>query len=310
MKLSACIITSMLLANSPIALSNEPVKLLSLDWSSQQVLTRVLGELLMQKNIEIEYVHTDATSQWYKLAHGQGDVQIEVWEGTMATSFLQLIHSGHVQEGATHLAKTREEWWYPEYVEQMCEGLPDWTALKRCPKVFAEGKQRGIYYTGPWEKPDGARIRALGLEFDVVQLKGGDEINQKIRQYIAENRPLLIFNWSPNWVEAKYKGKFVEFPAYDKKCEDNPSWGVNPKFKWDCGNPVGGWLKTAISNRLTDKSQCAADIIRSFSLDNHQIALASMLVDDQNLSLADAASAWLEQNQANINTWLSHKSCQ
>ena len=119
--------------------------------------------------------------------------------------------------------------------------------------------------------------------------------NQKIEKYIAEKKPLLIFNWSPNWVEAKYKGKFVEFPAHDDDCEKKASWGVNPKFKWDCGNPTGGWLKIAISKSLSDKSQCAVDTINSFSLDNGQIAMAAMLVDNQKMSVEDAVNKWLEE---------------
>ncbi|EFP98567.1 ABC transporter substrate-binding protein [Vibrio caribbeanicus] len=287
----------------------EPVKMLSLDWTSQQVLTKVLGKLLEQNNVPVEYVYTDARSQWYKLANDQGDVQVEVWEGSMASKYQQLIDAGNIVEGGTHVATTREDWWYPDYAEEVCPGLPDWKALKNCHQVFAEGRKKGIYYTGPWEKPDAARIRALDLQFDVAKLKDGAEINQKIEKYIAAKKPLLIFNWSPNWVEAKYKGKFVEFPAHDDDCEKKASWGVNPKFKWDCGNPTGGWLKIAISKSLSEKSQCAVDTINSFSLDNGQIAMAAMLVDNQKMSVEDAVNKWLEENKASMDKWTSHASC-
>jgi hypothetical protein len=30
-----------------------------------------------------------------------------------------------VIDAATHDAKTREDWWYPSYVEDVCPGLPD-----------------------------------------------------------------------------------------------------------------------------------------------------------------------------------------
>ncbi|CAM3071929.1 ABC transporter substrate-binding protein [Vibrio neptunius] len=289
--------------------SGEPVRLLSLDWTSQQVLTKVLGDLLSQKGVPIEYVDANARAQWYKLSHDEADVQVEVWEGSMASKFYQLIDKGNIVDGGTHTATTREDWWYPDYVEQSCPGLPDWNALKSCHEQFAEGGKLGLYYTGPWEKPDAARIRALGLKFDVVTLKDGAEINAKIDEYIAAKKPLLIFNWSPNWVEAKYPGKFVEFPKYDEQCEQKASWGVNPNFKWDCGNPAGGWLKIAISNKLNQKSQCATDIINSFKLDNGQIALAAMLVDYQKMSVDDAAKSWLEQNQGQVDKWLTHNSC-
>ncbi len=27
-----------------------------------------------------------------------------------------------------------------------------------------------------------------------------------------KKEPIVLFNWTPNWVEAKYEGKFIEFP--------------------------------------------------------------------------------------------------
>ncbi|MGY3571786.1 ABC transporter substrate-binding protein [Vibrio paucivorans] len=285
------------------------MKLLSLDWSSQQVLTKVLGNLLTEVEVPVEYVYTDADSQWYKLAQSQGDVQVEVWEGSMAAKFQQLLASDSIREGGTHLAKTREDWWYPDYVEPLCPGLPNWRALKHCSKIFAEQGELGVYYSGPWEKPDAARIRALEIPYEIRVLKDGDEINQKIEEHLSTQKPLLIFNWSPNWVEAKYQGKFVEFPKYDPACENDAAWGVNPKFNWDCGNPVGGWLKIATSKRLNLLSPCAWDVVHSFSLNNHQIALAAALVDDQKLSVDDAAAQWLERNQLHIAHWISHDSC-
>ena len=149
----------------------EPIKMLSLDWTSQQVLTKVLGKLLEQNNVPVEYVYTDARSQWYKLANNLGDVQVDVWEGSMASKYQQLIDAGNIVEGGTHVATTREDWWYPDYTEKVCPGLPNWEALKQCHQAFADGGEKGIYYTGPWEKPDAARIRALGLNFNLVKLK-------------------------------------------------------------------------------------------------------------------------------------------
>ncbi|MGR6840184.1 ABC transporter substrate-binding protein [Aliivibrio wodanis] len=309
MKKSLLLSTATLLGLTFSAFAKEPVKLLLLDWGSQKVLTKALGNLLTQQNIPIEYVYSDENSQWYKLAHGKADVQVEVWEGSMATKFQELIDSGYILDGGTHIATTREEWWYPDYVEKRCPGLPNWAALKECYTIFSEGKERGIYYTGPWEKPDEARIRALELQFDVVKLKNGDEINKKIRKYIADKKPLLIFNWTPNWVEAQYQGKFVAFPEYAKECESKAYWGINPKFMWDCGNPIDGWLKIAISTSLLDKSPCAVDIIHSFSLDNEQVAQAAILIDEKNMSIDKASNVWMEQNKEYVKKWLSHSSC-
>jgi len=290
--------------------SGEPIRLLSLDWSSQQVITKALGILIEQQGIEVEFVHATSDAQWFLLAQGKADIQVEVWQGSMGTKYEQLVAKGFIQEGATHLAQTREEWWYPSYVEQQCPGLPRWEALKSCASVFAEHKGgKGIYYTGPWEKPDAARIRALELNLQVHVLPDGESINKKIHSYVKANRPLLIFNWSPNWVEAKYDGSFVEFPPYSKECEFEPEWGVNSKFNWDCGNPKGGWLKTAVSNELKEKSLCAFDIVSTFKLTNQHVASAALLADVEKLSVNKAALEWLDRFASEQQDWLNHSSC-
>ncbi|WP_253809380.1 ABC transporter substrate-binding protein [Vibrio sp. RE88] len=272
----------------------ETVRLLELDWSSQRVLTHALADILESQNVETEVIEIHSTPQWMYLSTGKADIQVEVWEGSMGRQYDVLIKNDVIEEGAVHPAETREEWWYPKYVESLCPGLPDWKALESCSSVFAEnGDQLGTFYTGPWEKPDNARIRAFGLNFKVVVLASGDAINQKIHEYVNAQKPLLIFNWTPNWVESVYPGHFVEFPDYTEECEKNPSWGQNPKYLWDCGNPTGGWLKIAVSKQLKSRSQCAYDVIQRFLLTNSDIALASTLVDVEKMDIESAAQEWL-----------------
>ncbi len=64
------------------------------------------------------------------------DFQIEVWEGSQRDSFEKALAEGAVDYGA-HDAITREDWWYPKYVKDVCPGLPDWKALDACAAKFA-----------------------------------------------------------------------------------------------------------------------------------------------------------------------------
>ena len=85
-------------------------------------------------------------------------------------------------------------------VPRLCRGsLSGFTRLESaramsCDIRGTRWEQFGTFYTGPWEKPDNARIRALQLNFKVVVLPDGDSINQKIHQYVSQKKPLLIFN--------------------------------------------------------------------------------------------------------------------
>ena len=301
------LVTTIICVFSPSSYSE--IKLLKLDWTSQRVLTHVLGNLMESKGVEISYVHAPAKRQWFQIVNGQADVQVEIWEGTMGKKFESLLSKGFIKLGTTHTARTREEWWYPSYVKELCPGLPDWKSLRGCYKLFSTGGKRGVYHSGPWGKSDVARIRSLDLPFDIVELSNSEDITSLINTSISKREPFLVFNWTPNWVDIAYSGSFIEFPEYHEKCETKASWGIDPQRLWDCGNPKNGWIKIAVSNGIAEKSKCARDIISSFKLSNEDISRAAYIADYKGKSEAAAASEWLELNSNRIHYWTGHASC-
>lgn len=285
--------------------NSKPIVVVTNNWTSQIVLSHVYGAMLDSKGIPVSYLPSTVSEQWGALSHGVAHVQLEVWEGTMNQAFNRLTANGSIQNMGEHAAKTREDWWYPEYVETLCPGLPDWQALKRCAPIFANKKGgKGIYVAGPWEKPDEARIRALELGFQAQPVEHGDELWVALKAAYDQRLPIVLFNWSPNWVESRYAGKFVEFPDYAEACEVEASWGVNPDFLYDCGNPKGGWLKKAAWPGLQSLSSCAFDLLKTLSFTNAQIADAAAYVDVDRMSHQDAAQAWMKKNKTVWKTWL------
>ncbi|MGI0117937.1 ABC transporter substrate-binding protein [Zooshikella sp. RANM57] len=286
-----------------------PVKVILNDWTSQLVQSYITGKLLSQFGYTVKYIKLPTAAQWYKISRGLVHVQMEVWQGTMEKQYLHLLQHNKIIDAGNHEASTREDWWYPDYVEKLCPGLPDWKALKKCSHIFAKSADslRGIYLGGPWEKPDAARIRALGLNFDIIRAKHGDELGDKLKQAYEERRPILLFNWTPNWVEIKYKGKFIEFPEHHPECESDPLWGVNMYFTYDCGNPKNGWLKK-IAWKGLKAYPCALNMIKNISFNNTEIATFSYWVDIDGMRYEAAADKWLTENKQIWKTWID-RSC-
>ncbi len=225
--------------------SQSPIKIVINDWNSQIITSTVTGKIFESMGYNVEYVKYPVKQQWGALGNGFGHVQIEIWEGTMSKMFHQLLTKHAIIDAGTHQAITREEWWYPEYVEKLCPELPHWEALNNCAHLFSPSaaESKGVYISGPWEKPDGLRIRALNLHYTLKRTKDADGLWILLEDAIKSNRPILMFNWTPNWVGAKIPGKFIEFPEYSPACETDKTWGINPKATMDCGNPTSGWLK-------------------------------------------------------------------
>ena len=284
--------------------STEPIILIRNNWTSQLVLVEILGEIYRRRGYTVSMETVEVDEQWSGLQRGHQHIQVEVWEGTMASAFSKALKRGHMLDAGSHRATTREEWWYPDYVRGLCPGLPDWRALRNCAEVFAtdETRPRGLYITGPWEKPERARIRALGLPFVVQKVPSSEDLGAWIRQAYEVKAPLLIFNWTPNWVEARYEGEFVEFPEYAPECETDPAWGLNENRSYDCGNPKGGWLKKAAWRGVELTWPCAFSILRLMDFDNRMIATVAAMVEADGLSHRQAALRWLERNET---LWLS-----
>ena len=152
--------------------SSDPVKIVLNNWTSQVVLANVTGELLRKLGYNVELVPSDNQLQFSGMANGDLHMQIEVWEGTHKTNFEKFVDTGNLLDAGTHDAITREEWWYPHYMEARCPGLPDWEALHACASEFAtaETAPKGRYLGGPidWGKHHNERVQALGMDFVVV----------------------------------------------------------------------------------------------------------------------------------------------
>jgi len=285
--------------------SIQPIKVIVNDWTSQIVLAHVTGKLFEHAGYRVEYSFSTTNEQWGSLSHGIDHVQIEVWQGTMSEMFERMVEAGRIIDAGTHNATTREDWWYPLYVEQQCPGLPDWRALKKCSAIFSdENSSTGIYLAGPWEKPEGAKIRALDLGFTIKTVEQADELWVALAEAKLRNKPIVLFNWTPNWVEAIYDGKFVEFPEYHPDCETDPSWGENKHFHYDCGNPKDGWLKKAAWAGMPDRWPCAYEILTNIQFDNKTISAVAAQVDYHKQVHQQVADDWIENNQSIWQAWI------
>ncbi|MFT5755803.1 MAG: glycine betaine/proline transport system substrate-binding protein [Alteromonadaceae bacterium] len=293
------------------AKSEEPIKIILNDWTSQLVLSHITAGIFRDMGYAVVFTQKSTSTQWGSLQRGLDHVQMEVWQGTMEKMYTRMIKRGGIIDAGFHDATTREEWWFPDYVLDVCPGLPDWQALNRCSHLFVtkETSPRGRYLGGPWEKPDGAKIRALELNFKVVIAKNSDALWEELDKAIKNKQPIVLFNWTPNWVEAKYKGQFVEFPDYHPDCETIPEWGENKRFLHDCGNPKNGWLKKIAWHQMPKKWPCAFNTLTQINFSNAMLADLAYEVDVKNFTYQQVAKQWLADNQDKWKSWIS-SSCQ
>jgi glycine betaine/proline transport system substrate-binding protein len=303
------VLTGCALLAAPVhAQSSDPIKIPLHNWSSQIVGAYIVGKLLNQAGHTTEYVPADSQVVYTSMCEGDIHLVHEVWEGAFGASFQKVVDEGCVIDAATHDAKTREEWWYPAYVEKLCPGLPDWEALNACAEIFAapETAPKGRFLGGPvdWLKHDHERVEAMGMNFEVVNAGSASALWAELDAASRREEPIVLFNWTPNFIEALYEGSFVEFPDHAAECQTDPSWGINPDMTYDCGNPKGGYLKIGVWEEFPDKWPTAYRILQNINFDNLDVAVMAKLADIDNMEPEEAADKWLADNEAKWQAWL------
>lgn len=286
--------------------SADPIRIVTNNWTSQLVLSNVVGQILQSKGLNVEYKPSDTQLQYTAIVAGDMDFQVEVWEGSQAESFNKALTEGAVDYGAND-AVTREDWWYPSYMNEKCPGLPDWKALDACAKMFAtaETGDKGRFVGPPadWGKHYSDRIAALKMNFQEVPVGQAATLWAELQSAYDRQEPIVLFNWTPNFIEAKFDGQFVEFPKYEPACYTDPAWGLNPDAIYDCGAPAAGYLKKVGSKELAEKWPTADAILHKVSFTNPQIAAAAAMVDVDGMTPEEAATKWVAENEAVWKPW-------
>jgi len=289
--------------------SSDPIVIPIHNWSSQIVMSNVVGQILESQGNNVEYVTTDSQAVYESVRLGDVTMELEVWEGAFGASYREALEKGGLHDAGDHNAVTREDWWYPMWTKEACPGLPDWKALNECAAIFAtpETGDKGRYLDGPvdWLKHGQERVAALDMDFVVVNAGSAAALWAEIGAAEEDKTPLVVFNWTPNFAEAVWEGEFVEFPAWEDGCDKDPAVGPNPDELYDCGNPPDGYLKKAAWDGMKDKWPSAYETLTNVNFTNAQIAEMARLVDVDELEPEEAAEEWLAANQDYVTAMLA-----
>ncbi|MEM6385186.1 MAG: ABC transporter substrate-binding protein [Pseudomonadota bacterium] len=289
--------------------SSDPIIIPIHNWSSQIVMSNVVGQVYEEMGLAVEYITTDSQAVYESVRLGDVTLELEVWEGAFGASFREALSKGGIVDVGDHDAVTREDWWYPSWTAEACPGLPSWEALNDCAAMFAtpETGAKGMYLDGPvdWLKHGQERVAALGMDFTVVNAGSAAALWAHIGAAEADKTPIVVFNWTPNFAEAVWPGAFVEFPTWVDGCDTDPSVGPNANELYDCGNPADGYLKKAAWDGMEGKWPTAYCMLEKVSFTNAQIAEMARLVDIDELEPEEAAEEWLAENRELIDPWVS-----
>lgn len=286
---------------------NDEIIIPTHNWSSQIVMSNVVGQLFEKMGYQVRYLPTESQSVYESVRVGDVHLELEVWEAAFSASFNAALDKGGILDAGNHDAITRQDWWYPAYVADLCPGLPDYKALERCYELFVtpETTPNGRYLDGPVEwQHDTRRIEALGMHFAVINADTVSTLWAELESAAKLKAPIVLFNWSPNFTDAVYGGAFIEFPEFDPACKTDAGWGPNPNSTDDCGSTVGGYLKKVAWDGMPRKWPAAYKVLSRINFTTLMVSTMSKLVDVDGMEYDEAAARWIADNEAVWSDWL------
>nr|WP_295886460.1 ABC transporter substrate-binding protein [uncultured Devosia sp.] len=266
------------------------------------------GQLLEKAGYRVEFLKIDYIAHFTALEFGDIDVSPAVW-GTTKDLIDKSIESGDVQNAGSAGVDTRESWWYPNYVGELCPGLPDWHALKdpACISALATAESDGkINYLGAppdFGTYDVERIAALGLDIHITLPGTVGAMVATMQGAMQKKEPIIGWGMTPHWLYGSGEGQFVEFPLFDDKCPADPAWGENPDAIWDCALSVGQVVKL-YNTDFAERAPDVIDILKQFQVSTDDVATGISRQDLDGATPEQAAKEWIDANEGTWSKWL------
>jgi glycine betaine/proline transport system substrate-binding protein len=289
--------------------SQKPIKIAMTGYSGDNIVMYIYGELLEKLGYKVEYTPADYIGHFTAVEAGDIAIASVGWDTTAKDVMAKGWDSGKLLNMGNIGISAHEDWWYPDYVKEVCPGLPDWTALKdpKCVEALTapETEPKARFLAGPieWGGTDVERIKALGLDFEVINAGSDGALSAELVAAIKRKQPIIAWTWEPYWVPALYAGEFVEFPEYDDACYNDPAWGVNKELAYDCGRPMGSIWKSAWAGgeEIWPK---AYDVLRKMTLDSKTAGELVYQSDVDGVPTKEVAKQWIDKHEAIWSEWL------
>lgn len=288
--------------------TNEPIKIAVIDSSDADFIAQVYGGILERRGFNIEYLRIDYTAMIPALETGDLDVSTGIWDTTTWPTVVDAMQNQTaVNFGSTGVA-VQEGWWYPKYMEAVCPGLPDYTALRQpgCVEALAtaETAPKGRYVDAPadWVTESDLRMEGLGLDYEVINSGSVVTMIATVRSAVEREEPIFSFGYVPHWYFGETPGEFVKLPPNSDACYEDASVGPNPDATHDCGFSVGFIWKMA-RNGFAELSPEAARILHLLQLNTEDVAAATGRIENEGVSVEDVAAEWIDAHEDLWATW-------
>jgi glycine betaine/proline transport system substrate-binding protein len=282
------------------------IKLAENPWTGSSINVNV-AKIILEKELgyTVEIVTIDENAQWPALAKGDLSASMEVWPSGHAENVKQYIEDQKAVENGGELGVIGKIGWFiPKYAVDEHPELATWEGFKNPENAAlfktAETGDQGQFLGGDpsWVQYDEQIIKNLDLNLKVVYAGSEQSILAAVDAAYNRKQPVLIYFYKPHSAFAKYDMVNVTLPEHTEECYAKAEAGGV-----DCDYPTDVLFKVFWSD-LKNKAPDAYQVLKNqnYSTDDQVTMIAD--VDTNGKSAAEAAQAWLDQNNDKWKAWL------
>tara|TARA_B100000683_G_C12457610_1_gene542699 strand:+ start:179 stop:1135 length:957 start_codon:yes stop_codon:yes gene_type:complete len=312
---TAALAAALTMSASSIALAADAkVTIGDLSWTGAKAIGYVIKAVIegpLGGEAEIVSGLTDGTVIAAGMDKGDGsaDVYTDLWMPNRQGIWDQyVVDAKSVGHNKPYLGT--QKMYVPSYLADKVKSVED---LKK-PEIAAlfdkDGNGKGEYWAGDagWKSTRmwQVKFKDYGLsELWEPEIVPDATFKAQLKGSYAQEKPILFYYWTPEWVHAAYEISAIEEPARYDGCEvvnlDDEDWLETSKF--DCASSDAE-IFVAYSKSLEERNPAAAKFLSQIQLDPAVVNQWILQIGRDNEDPQDVAEAWVAANKETVDKWI------
>lgn len=275
---------------------DEPIKLAMLEWTGAHVSTHIAGQLLEKLGYKVEYVTAGNFPHFAGLADGTLSASVEIWLNNVGDIFPKVLAEKKIEDLGSLGLETKEGWIYPKFMEEVCPGLPDWTALEKpeCVQALATPETlpngRFLDYPADWGSRAATIIADNNLPYTAVPAGSEGALVAELQAAAASRTPLMMMFWGPHYALAENDVGWVTMPPCKEETNEH------------CIRPPD--VDKVVWSGFGEKWPAAYAFLKEFRVDATEQQKIMLAVDKNGQDLDTVVKDWVDNNEAVWKPWV------
>src|SRR6056297_420154 len=266
--------------NADYSKTQEPVKLVYVDWASELASAHVVKAVIEERlDSECQLLSVSLIAMWESIAAGDQDATVAAWLPSLQSRFLE-EHRSEVQDLGPNLEGTKIGLVVPDYVN-----IDSITELESKADKF-NNKIVGIDpHAGIMDKT-AAALEAYKLENMKLVTGSGPTMTKILGKAIKEQRWIVVTGWTPHWKFAKYDLKYLQDPLGVYGEEES--------------------IHSIVRKGLQEDMPKVHSFLDNFYWEPEDMQAVMLLAKNEDFSYQRAAQKWIQENEVLVDSWIEN----